>query len=111
MMRRSRGFTLSELLIALVILGLIATFTIPKVLSSQQDTQFNARAKEFAGFLSEARQVLVSDGSLNGATMTQDVMNLLNYVKVETTGLVDAWYNSTTRDCATNVCYRLRKKA
>lgn len=32
-----KGFTLSELLIALAILGVIAVFTIPKVLQSQQD--------------------------------------------------------------------------
>lgn len=48
------GFTLAELLIALLILGEIATFTIPKILSSSQNAQKNAVFKETIGALSEA---------------------------------------------------------
>ena len=40
------GFTLSELLIALGILGVIATFTIPKILNSQANSQKTAVFKE-----------------------------------------------------------------
>ncbi|MBL8031855.1 MAG: prepilin-type N-terminal cleavage/methylation domain-containing protein [Candidatus Doudnabacteria bacterium] len=46
---RVKGFTLAELLIALVILGVIATFTIPKVLYANQNTKYNAIAKEAMG--------------------------------------------------------------
>lgn len=40
------AFTLAELLIALAILGVIATFTIPKILATQQTQQYNAIAKD-----------------------------------------------------------------
>ena len=39
------AFTLAELLIALAILGVIATFTIPKILSGSTDAKWNASAK------------------------------------------------------------------
>ncbi len=40
-----KGFTLAELLMALAILGVIATFTIPKILGAQQSSSSNAKAK------------------------------------------------------------------
>jgi len=43
---KTNGFTLSELLISLAILGVIAAFTIPKILSSQNDAQRKAVFKE-----------------------------------------------------------------
>ena len=52
MMKQHPGFTLVELLIALAILGTIATFTIPKVLQTQQDGKFKSIGKEAAGFVS-----------------------------------------------------------
>ena len=51
-----RGFTLAELLIALAILGVIATFTIPKILDSGTDSKRNAIAKEIAATVSGAYQ-------------------------------------------------------
>lgn len=47
--RTQSGFTLAELLIALTILGVIATFTIPKILTAQQASTYNAIAKETMG--------------------------------------------------------------
>ena len=40
--RQQPGFTLAELLIALVTLGVIATFTIPKILDSSSDSKLDA---------------------------------------------------------------------
>ena len=45
-LRHFTGFTLAELLIALVILGIMATFTIPKVLQSQTNEKRIAISKE-----------------------------------------------------------------
>lgn len=58
----ARGFTLAELLIALTILGVIATFTIPKILSSQQDGKLKAIAKETAA----AMEQVIYNGRLTG---------------------------------------------
>ena len=56
------GFTLSELLIALAILGLIATFTIPKILQSTQNQSLRASLKEAIAAVSE----IAYEGSLSG---------------------------------------------
>ena len=52
--RSSLGFTLAELLISLAILGVIATFTIPKILTSQQNSQKAAVTKEVIAMISGA---------------------------------------------------------
>jgi prepilin-type N-terminal cleavage/methylation domain-containing protein len=44
--KRSLGFTLAELLISLAVLGVIATFTLPKILGGTGDKQNIAIAKE-----------------------------------------------------------------
>ncbi|MCE3235965.1 MAG: hypothetical protein K0Q50_2145 [Vampirovibrio sp.] len=53
---RYPGFTLAELLISLSILGIIATFTIPKLLMNQRVSAYNASAHESAASISGAYQ-------------------------------------------------------
>ena len=60
-MKRS-GFTLSELLIALALIGLIATFTIPKVLQQSSTQTTEAVLKETLGAFNE----ILFSGSLSG---------------------------------------------
>ena len=88
-MRRIRAFTLAELLIALVILGVIATFTIPKVLTSQQSQKYNADTKETAGMLSGALEVYLQHNSISAGTTTGDFTPYMNYVRVDSTTTVD----------------------
>lgn len=52
--KRRKGFTLAELLICLAILGVIAIFTIPKVLTSVQNNQKATIFKEIIATFSQA---------------------------------------------------------
>ncbi|HEY9687333.1 MAG TPA: prepilin-type N-terminal cleavage/methylation domain-containing protein [Coleofasciculaceae cyanobacterium] len=111
--RSKQGFTLAELLIALAILGLVATFTIPKVLQNQQDTRSNAIAKEAAGTLSAAYQAYREDNTPTANTTIDDLTPYLNYVKVDTATVVDEIPGSTNFSCssASLLCLQLHNGA
>src|SRR5687768_5229337 len=79
------GFTLAELLIALAILGVIATFTIPKVLQSQSDGKYKAVAKEAAATISAAYDAYKLKTTPTAATRSDDLTPFMNYVKVDST--------------------------
>jgi prepilin-type N-terminal cleavage/methylation domain-containing protein len=72
-----RAFTLSELLIAVAILGLIATFTIPKVLVSVRNTQDKAIAKETVATIHSVLFEGWQNGSINANTLDSDVLTVL----------------------------------
>jgi prepilin-type N-terminal cleavage/methylation domain-containing protein len=109
------AFTLAELLIALAILGVIAAFTIPKVLQSQQDVRYKSLAKEAAAAITDAFTQYRASGNLSGNTHMVDLEAYLNYVKVETDLLIDTnpGNASPTYDCAAAgvTCLRLHNGA
>jgi prepilin-type N-terminal cleavage/methylation domain-containing protein len=109
----SFGFTLVELLIALTILGIIATFTIPKVLAAQQDTKYKAIAKEAAGSLSAAFIAYQKSNTVDGNTSLSDLTPYLNYIKINTSGAVDMIYGvAGSNPCsASSPCYVLANGA
>lgn len=78
----SIGFTLAELLISLVILGEIATFTIPKVLNAQQDGRRVAIFKETIGVLSEITYMGYLTGELTSSNVASYYTSKLNAVKI-----------------------------
>lgn len=81
--KSSKGFTLAELLIALAILGVIATFTIPKILSSSQNGQNTAIFKEAVSMVSGAMQAeQLEDGVAITDTTAQDLADHMNYVSM-----------------------------
>ena len=95
------GFTLAELLIALAILGVIATFTIPKILVSQQNGKYNAAAKEAVGMIAGAYQQAQLSGTISATTKGVDLTPYMNFVKYDTSGtLVDDNPPNTSWDCS-----------
>lgn len=97
--RHRIGFTLAELLIALAILGVIATFTIPKILQTQQNSQWNAVTMEaaeiFAGAFQSYKLANVVDANSHPGNLTP----YINYVNVDTSTTIDSWYWGTTISC------------
>ena len=103
-----KGFTLAELLISLGILGVIAAFTLPKILLAQQNNTYNASAKEAAAMISGAYQAYQQTGALSSSTAPDDLTPYMNYLAVDTTSTIDLFYENTTRDCNTGFnCLKL----
>ena len=94
------AFTLAELLIALAILGVIATFTIPKILAGQQSSQYNAIAKEDISAISAAFQQAKMAGSVSSSTTIGDLTQYLNYTSYVTSATVDGINGSTSEACS-----------
>ncbi len=103
-----QGFTLAELLIALLILGVIATFTIPKILQSQQSGQYNSMAKETIAMISGAYQAYKLNNIVSANTAQSDLTQYMNYVKVDSTSDIDDNPNDANGlACAGQGCLRL----
>ena len=106
-----RGVTLAELLIALAILGVIATFTIPKVLNSSTSSQNTAIFKEAASMVSGAFSAYQLNNTVSTtATGPQDFSPFMNYVALTT---VDANVTTAGTNCsdATETCIQLHNGA
>jgi prepilin-type N-terminal cleavage/methylation domain-containing protein len=105
--RKAQGFTLAELLIALGILGVIATFTIPKVLFSAQGGQNTAVAKEAASMISGAyTSYTLQNGTVATDTTAGAFTQYMNYV-AEDTAATTAAVGGKANCSATLRCYRL----
>ena len=83
---RRPGFTLAELLIALLILGVIATFTIPKVLQSQESSQQKSVFKETISVVNNMVYHGAQQGELQCDNMVSYFKNHLNYISVSSSG-------------------------
>lgn len=81
---RYKGFTLAELLIALGILGVIATFTIPKVLNASQSSQNTAIAKEAASMVSGSYSAYSLNNTVATGTTAGVLTQYMNYVAMAT---------------------------
>lgn len=77
-----RAFTLAELLIALAIVGVIATFIIPKLLNTQEDTRKKLIFKENIAALSEIIYRGWQDGSIREGRLSDYVLDRLNAIKL-----------------------------
>ena len=95
------AFTLAELLIALTLLGIIATFTIPKILESQEGAKSRAIVKEVAGTIAQAYQQYRLTNQPTATTTPAVLIPYINYIKEDTSSLVDFSNPSQqSRNCA-----------
>ncbi len=107
----THGFSLAELLLSLLILAVIATFTIPKIISSQRNGSYLAGAKEAATTVGQALYLYRFSTSYATTGTWTNVTPYLNYVKVDTTTVIDGSPNDGigTTQCgdAGGSCYKL----
>jgi prepilin-type N-terminal cleavage/methylation domain-containing protein len=106
--RSQKGFTLAELLISLAILGVIATFTIPKILSSSSSGQNTAIAKEIASMVSGAFTTYTLNTSLTSGTTPGALTQYMNYVATDATTTYTGSGGTALQPCtATLLCLKL----
>jgi prepilin-type N-terminal cleavage/methylation domain-containing protein len=106
------AFTLAELLIALVILGVIATFTIPKVVQNQRDQRYNAVVKEAASAVVQAYGLYQKDNGFSTSVTMDDFIPYLGYVKHNPPFRVDGvWGNLDIHCGGTSGCLLLSSGA
>jgi prepilin-type N-terminal cleavage/methylation domain-containing protein len=96
--RIRNGFTLAELLIALAIFGVLATFTIPKVLTSSNQTQWKAVAKDAASIIAQAYQSYTKDYGVGTEVTGSKLEAYINYTKIDTSSTIYI-SDGTTRSC------------
>jgi prepilin-type N-terminal cleavage/methylation domain-containing protein len=105
---KSSGFTLAELLISLAILGVIATFTIPKVLNSSTSSQNTAIAKEAASMISGAFSAYTLNNTLATTTTPGVLQQYMNYVSTDTS----TTYSTGMVACSASIiCLKLHSGA
>jgi prepilin-type N-terminal cleavage/methylation domain-containing protein len=93
------GFTLAELLISLGILGIIATFTISKILTSSQEGKYDAMAKEAAATIAQAYQEHKRLGLVSANTSPADLFQYINYVRMDTSTQIDSHQGVADAQC------------
>lgn len=80
MLRKGLGFTLLEVQVALLQLGTVATFAIPKVLNSTMQTRNNAITKETMGALSGV--LMLYKYERGNVSLATDFPQLVPYLKL-----------------------------
>jgi prepilin-type N-terminal cleavage/methylation domain-containing protein len=94
MLRNQKGFTLIELIIIIVILGILMAVAIPTYIDLKTDAA-NGAGKGVMGALSSANMILYADRLIKsgGSTFTIiDVVGSANITGVGTTGIGDNTY-------------------
>ncbi len=89
--QKQSGFSLAEILVTLALLGLLATFTIPKVLGVFIDNGDTSRrsVQAAASMIQGAYMQYRQENNPSGETRFGDFTPYMNYVKVLTAGDID----------------------
>jgi type II secretory pathway pseudopilin PulG len=104
---RELAFSLSELLIALMILGEIATFTIPKIIYSQRNNRFNAVVKETASAIAAQYQTMKMQGLVSSSTSAYDILTQMNALSFSTSSgvLIDSVQGNGSISCSAGCAF------
>jgi prepilin-type N-terminal cleavage/methylation domain-containing protein len=112
------AFTLAEVLIALALLGVIAAFSIPKILQVVGTQAKNAQAKEVMAMITDAYAAYKLQNNYGSTppttTVGEDLIPYMNHLGRKTTGLLDRSPNHVGPiDCALAefVCLQLHNGA
>ncbi len=109
---KKAGFTLAELLVALALLGLIAAFTIPKLIGASLDNKYNGIAKEAIAATAQTWLTMHYNGTGSSNTTAGDIMNNMNYVYKDTNTTIDSMPTIAPSTCTpTYPCIRLHNGA
>lgn len=108
------GFSLVELLIVLGILGLLAVFTIPKILGGQDSHKKNALAKDAAMMVQAAYNAYLENNAATASVTFDALTPYMQYVSRDTSGsTINGSHGGWILTCNNNYspCLRLKNGA
>jgi prepilin-type N-terminal cleavage/methylation domain-containing protein len=91
---RYKGFTLAEVLITLLIIAEVATFTIPKMITAQTNGASRSAAKEAATMVASAYNIYQQSNTVSSSTTLGVLTPYMNYVAVDTATALDDHVNA-----------------
>lgn len=98
--KKYRGFSLSEAIITIVVLGIIASIVIPQILLNDPSKEGkDALAKKMTGYLTQAStEILINDASLDDFTRLKDNDGYFSIIDKDVTPRIARLYQKYLKD-------------